>query len=76
MIPNHRDRNWQPAHPPFGILVFTVKAAVTDEEDLSTGEIFSGSVAYWIALLAAIALIASFPQIATWLPNLGNTLAT
>jgi tripartite ATP-independent transporter DctM subunit len=62
--------------PPFGILVFTVKAAVTDEEDLSTGEIFSGSVAYWIALLAAIALIALFPQIATWLPNLGTTLAT
>lgn len=60
--------------PPFGILVFTVKAAVTDEPNLSTSEIFSGSVAYWIALLAAIVLIAAFPQLATWLPNLGNKL--
>ncbi len=61
--------------PPFGILVFTVKAAVTDEKNLSTSEIFSGSVAYWMALLAAIIVIAVFPQIATWLPNLGNTIA-
>ncbi|MFZ2737556.1 MAG: TRAP transporter large permease [Burkholderiaceae bacterium] len=60
--------------PPFGILVFTVKAAVTDEKGLSTGEIFSGSVAYWMALLAAIIIIAVYPQIATWLPNLGNNL--
>ena len=60
--------------PPFGILVFTVKAAVTDEKDLSTGEIFRGSVAYWIALLGVIILIAIFPQIATWLPNLGNAV--
>lgn len=61
--------------PPFGILVFTVKAAVTDEPDLSVGEIFSGSVAYWIALLTAIVAIAAFPQIATWLPGLGSKLA-
>jgi C4-dicarboxylate transporter, DctM subunit len=61
--------------PPFGILVFTVKAAVPDEKNLSTSEIFSGATPYWIALLTAIVLIAIFPQIATWLPNLGNKLA-
>lgn len=61
--------------PPFGILVFTVKAAVTDEKDLSTGEIFRGSVAYWIALLFAIVALVIFPGIATWLPNLGNAVA-
>jgi TRAP-type C4-dicarboxylate transport system permease large subunit len=61
--------------PPFGILVFTVKAAVTDEKDLSPGEIFKGSVPYWIALLGAILAIVIFPQIATWLPNLGNAIA-
>lgn len=61
--------------PPFGILVFTVKAAVTDEKDLSTGEIFRGSVAYWMALLVAIVAIIIFPEVATWLPNLGNTVA-
>ncbi len=60
--------------PPFGILVFTVKAAVTDEKDLSTGEIFRGSVPYWFALLGAVLLITIFPQIATWLPNLGNAV--
>lgn len=61
--------------PPFGILVFTVKAAVTDEKDLSTGEIFKGSVAYWIALLFAIVALVIFPEVATWLPNLGNAVA-
>jgi tripartite ATP-independent transporter DctM subunit len=60
--------------PPFGILVFTVKAAVPDEPDLKNGEIFRGSVPYWIALLAAILIIVIYPQIATWLPNLGNAL--
>ncbi len=62
--------------PPFGILVFTVKAAVTDEKDLSTAEIFKGSVPYWIALLGVILAIVIFPQIATWLPNLGYAVAT
>lgn len=61
--------------PPFGILVFTVKAAVTDEKNLSAGEIFRGSVAYWIALFGVILAIVVFPQIATWLPNLGNAIA-
>lgn len=61
--------------PPFGILVFTVKAAVTDEKDLSTGEIFRGSIPYWIALLGAILALVIFPQLATWLPNLGNAIA-
>jgi tripartite ATP-independent transporter DctM subunit len=60
--------------PPFGILVFTVKAAVPDEPDLKNGEIFRGSVAYWVCLLGAILAIVAFPQLATWLPNLGNTV--
>jgi len=61
--------------PPFGILVFTVKAAVPDEKNLSTGEIFRGSTAYWVALLVAILAIVLFPQLATWLPNLGHAVA-
>jgi tripartite ATP-independent transporter DctM subunit len=56
--------------PPFGLLVFTVKAAV-NERDLSLGEIFAGAAPYWAILLLVIALIALFPQIATFLPNLG-----
>ena len=61
--------------PPFGILVFTVKAAVMGEPDLKNGEIFRGSVPYWIALLSAIIFIVFFPSLATWLPNLGNAVA-
>ena len=61
--------------PPFGILVFTVKAAITDEKDLKNGEIFRGCIPYWFALLSAIFFIIAFPQVATWLPNLGNAVA-
>jgi C4-dicarboxylate transporter DctM subunit len=56
--------------PPFGILVFTVKAAVPDEPDLKPGEIFLGSVPFWIVLLLTIIAITMFPALATWLPNL------
>ena len=59
--------------PPFGILVFTVKAAVPQEG--TVGEIFRGAIPYWLALFAVIVVIAAFPQIATWLPTLGTTIA-
>ena len=59
--------------PPFGILVFTVKAALPNEA--SVGEIFRGAIPYWICLIAVIVVIAVFPQIATWLPNLGAAIA-
>ena len=55
--------------PPFGILVFTVQAALPEEKG-AVGEIFKGSVPYWIALLGVIVTLAIFPQIATWLPDL------
>ncbi len=57
--------------PPFGLLVFTVKAALP-HENVTVGEIFSGSVPFWICLLAVIVLIVLFPQTATWLPSLGK----
>ena len=60
--------------PPFGILVFTVKAAVDGEPDLKNGEIFRGAVPYWICLLGAIGAIIAFPEIATWLPKLGDVV--
>jgi tripartite ATP-independent transporter DctM subunit len=55
--------------PPFGILVFTVKAAVPDRS-VTLAEIFSGSIPYWIVLLAVVVLLAIFPQLATFLPSL------
>jgi tripartite ATP-independent transporter DctM subunit len=57
--------------PPFGILVFTVKAALP-QENVSVGEIFRGSTPFWVCLLAVIVAIIIFPGIATWLPNLGK----
>jgi tripartite ATP-independent transporter DctM subunit len=55
--------------PPFGLLAFTVKAALPDEP-ISVGQIFAGAVPYWIALLAVIVCLALLPAIATYLPGL------
>jgi C4-dicarboxylate transporter DctM subunit len=55
--------------PPFGILVFTVKAAVPDRS-VTLAEIFRGSIPYWIVLLMVVAALAIFPQLATFLPSL------
>jgi len=55
--------------PPFGILVFTVKAAVPDKS-ITLAEIFMGSTPYWIVLLGVIVILAIFPGFATFLPNL------
>jgi tripartite ATP-independent transporter DctM subunit len=55
--------------PPFGILVFTVKAAVPDRS-VTLAEIFRGSIPYWIVLLAVVVALAIFPQLATFLPSL------
>jgi tripartite ATP-independent transporter DctM subunit len=57
--------------PPFGLLVFTVKAALPDEP-MGVGQIFRGSIPYWIALIGVIVAVAAFPQIATFLPNFGR----
>ena len=56
--------------PPFGLLAFTVKAAVPDRT-VTLAEIFTGSIPYWVILLFMVALLALFPQVATYLPNLG-----
>jgi C4-dicarboxylate transporter DctM subunit len=55
--------------PPFGILVFTVKAAVPDPT-VTLAEIFRGSIPYWIVLLLLVVALALFPQLATFLPSL------
>lgn len=54
--------------PPVGLLVFTVKAAVPDPS-VTLGEIFRGSVPYWIMMLAVAVLILLVPEIASWLPG-------
>jgi len=55
--------------PPFGLLVFTVKAAIQDPA-IGVGKIFAGAMPYWALLLAVIACLWYFPAIATYLPGL------
>ena len=55
--------------PPFGILVFTVKAAVPDRS-VTLAENFRGSIPYWIVLLVVVVALAAFPELATFLPGL------
>jgi tripartite ATP-independent transporter DctM subunit len=57
--------------PPFGILVYTVKAAQPDEA-VTTGDIFRGVLPYWVCLLVTVLLVAIFPGLATWLPSAGK----
>ena len=57
--------------PPFGLLVYTVKAAIRDEDDnVSIMEIFRSSTPYWIIMLVGLIAIVNFPQIATYLPSM------
>ena len=57
--------------PPFGLLVYTVKAAIhSHEPDLNVMVIFKSSTPYWIIMLIGMALIINFQGIATYLPKL------
>ena len=57
--------------PPFGLLVYTVKAAMQDEDpSVSLGEIFWSSTPYWVIILLAMVLIIVFPKVATLLPGM------
>ena len=55
--------------PPFGLLVYTVKAAINDDK-VGVQNIFYSSIPYWFVMLFAVLVIISFPGIANWLPNL------
>ena len=55
--------------PPFGLIVFTVKAAV-DDDDVTVWQIFKSSTPYWVIMLIGVVLLVLFPKIATWLPSL------
>jgi tripartite ATP-independent transporter DctM subunit len=56
--------------PPFGLLVFTVKAAVHEiEPDINVMTIFKSATPYWVIMLIAMVFIINFPQIAVYLPQ-------
>ncbi|MFK7964717.1 MAG: TRAP transporter large permease [Burkholderiaceae bacterium] len=54
--------------PPFGILVYTVKAATPDPA-VTLGMIFKGAVPYWIMILITALAVVAMPWLATWLPS-------
>ena len=54
--------------PPFGLLIYTIKAALPDEP-IVPGKIFLSAVPYWLALIAVVICLAVFPEIATYLPR-------
>ena len=55
--------------PPFGLLIYTVKAAINDD-DVGVQKIFAASVPYWGIMLLAVLLLVAFPQISNYLPDL------
>ncbi len=54
--------------PPFGMVVFAMKASLPN--DVSVQEIFMGVTPFFIALLIALAIIITFPQVSLFLPKL------
>jgi C4-dicarboxylate transporter, DctM subunit len=54
--------------PPFGMVVFAMKAALPD--DVTIEEIFVGSAPFFFMLLFALAIIVMFPQISLFFPKL------
>jgi len=54
--------------PPFGLLIFTVKAAVPDKT-VTLGMIFRGAIPFWIMILMVAILVVVFPALANWLPQ-------
>lgn len=56
--------------PPFGLLVYTVKAAIYEiEPDINVMTIFKSATPYWIIMLIGMVIIINFPQIAIYLPG-------
>jgi tripartite ATP-independent transporter DctM subunit len=55
--------------PPFGLSVFTIKAALNDPS-VGLDDIFRGALPFIAAMIACLALIIAFPGIATFLARL------
>ncbi|GAB5377211.1 MAG: TRAP transporter permease [Acuticoccus sp.] len=55
--------------PPFGLLVYTVRAAVPDRT-ATLGKIFAGATPYFLLIILASLIVLAVPGLATWLPGL------
>ena len=54
--------------PPFGMVVFAMKAALPDSVTLE--DIYAGSAPFLLVLLLTLAVIVMFPQLTLFVPNL------
>ena len=53
--------------PPFGFALFYLRGVAPDS--VSTGQIYRGAIPFVVIQLFMLALLAFFPQLATWLPE-------
>jgi tripartite ATP-independent transporter DctM subunit len=56
--------------PPFGLLLFVMQGVAP--EGTTFGEICMAAIPFMLCAMALVALIIIFPEIATWLPSLGQ----
>ena len=57
--------------PPFGLLVYTVKSSIQEiDPSINVITIFKSSTPFWVIMLVAMVIIATFPEIATYLPSM------
>jgi tripartite ATP-independent transporter DctM subunit len=56
--------------PPFGLVVYTMKATIGPE--VSVEEIFRGSIPFFLMMLLVLALVLVFPALSLWLPGVGR----
>ena len=54
--------------PPFGLLVYTVKAAIRDGS-VGVQHIFWSCIPYWLIMVGLAAIMMLFPVVANLLPN-------
>lgn len=54
--------------PPFGFSLFYLKAVTPPE--ITTGDIYRGIIPFVIVQLIGLLIVAFFPQLATWLPDI------
>jgi TRAP-type C4-dicarboxylate transport system permease large subunit len=52
--------------PPVGVNVFVVKGIA---KDVPMGQIFTGIIPFWIAMVVCTTILVAFPEIALFLPN-------
>jgi C4-dicarboxylate transporter, DctM subunit len=54
--------------PPFGMVVFAMKATLGDE--VTVEDIFRGSMPFLVMMAVCILIVIAFPILSTWLPSL------